>query len=45
MVKEELNYTLIILNKGIEKNVVDIAEDISVIANSEKVKYFLVTKS
>tara|TARA_B110000977_G_C10943855_1_gene441899 strand:- start:29 stop:568 length:540 start_codon:yes stop_codon:yes gene_type:complete len=40
MVKEELNYTLIILNKGIEKNVVDIAEDISVIANSEKVKYF-----
>lgn len=38
--KEELNYTLIILNKGVEKNVVDIAEDISIVANSENVKYF-----
>ncbi|MDB0072829.1 hypothetical protein N9E79_00965 [bacterium] len=40
MVKEELNYTLIILNKGIEKDVIDIAEDISVVANTEKVNYF-----
>jgi hypothetical protein len=38
--KVELNYTLIILNDGIEKNVLDIAENISVVANSEKVNYF-----
>ncbi len=40
MKKKEFNYTLIILNKGIEGEVVEIAEDISIVCNTEEVNYF-----
>ncbi len=40
MEKKEFNYTLIILNKGIEGKVVEIAEDISIVCNTEEVNYF-----
>lgn len=40
MEKKEFNYTLIILNKGIEDKVIEIAEDISIVCNTEEVNYF-----
>jgi len=40
MKKKEFNYTLIILNKGIEGEVVEIAEDISIVCNTEKLIIF-----
>ena len=40
MIERKINYTLIVLDKGKEKDVIEIAEDISVVANTETVKYF-----
>ena len=40
MIERKTNYTLIVLEKGKEKDVIEIAEDISIVADTETVKYF-----